>query len=130
MPIKVLDLGDLQVTSRNTKRSLLLASSITLDIPASIDEQIALPGWTGMTGTGMTENGQLWISKASTCCLKVVASVQGVESQETPSTLPHYIADAIGDCTVSLVPSSTSACIRLTAPDLGGPKPETPQRTL
>jgi hypothetical protein len=99
MPIKVLDLGDLQVTSRNSKQSLLLASSITLEIPTSIDEQITLSDL-----ADMTTNGQLWIAKAATSRLEVAASVQGIQLDggEGSSDLRQYMVEAIFGCPVSL----------------------------
>lgn len=96
MPVKVLDLGELQVTSKDSKQSLWLASSVTLDIPASIDEQISAAGL-----ADLTSSGGLWIAKAATCRLEVAASVQGIEPHGADaSTLPQYMVDAVSECTV------------------------------
>ncbi|OIW27296.1 hypothetical protein CONLIGDRAFT_671111 [Coniochaeta ligniaria NRRL 30616] len=97
MPIKLFDLGELQVTSKNSKQSLFLAISVTLDIPTAIGEQISPADL-----ADMTKIGRLWIAKATTCRLEVAPSVQGVElhGPDASSTLAQYMVDAIGGCTI------------------------------
>lgn len=100
MPARVLGLGDLQVTSRNSKQSVLLTSSITLEMPTSIDEQAPLSDI-----ADMTRSGQLWIAKAATSRLEVAASLQGAEltGGEGSSMLRQFMVETTGACPVSLV---------------------------
>ncbi|KAH8907072.1 hypothetical protein BR93DRAFT_978564 [Coniochaeta sp. PMI_546] len=97
MPVKHFDLGELQTTSKNSKQSLLLACSITLDIPATIDEHISPTEL-----AEMTETGRLWIAKATTCRLEVASSVQGGElhGPDESSTLAQYVVGAVEGCTI------------------------------
>jgi hypothetical protein len=99
MPVTVLDLGELQLKSKDTKQSLLLATSMTLDVPPMIAQQIDVEHLAEMTRTG-----QLWVSKASNCQLEVSASLQEVEvlGPNAISTLPQVMVDTMGGCPVSL----------------------------
>ncbi|KAB5586071.1 hypothetical protein GE09DRAFT_1181169 [Coniochaeta sp. 2T2.1] len=62
MPPRLIELGELQVTSTASKQSLYLSCSMTLDLPDSIDEQIDAADL-----AEMTESGHLWIAKAASC---------------------------------------------------------------
>jgi hypothetical protein len=103
MPVRLFELGELHIASKSSKQPLALTCSISLDLPASMNEQIGVKDL-----VEMTKSGQLWIAKATTCRLEVAASVQGVavittEAEAVP-TLLRFILDVIAGCTVSLPP--------------------------
>lgn len=107
MPVQLLELGELQITSRATKHSLHLACSITIDLPASLSAELNVEEL-----ADMTKSGRLWISKADTCRLEVASSLQGLEAygREVSPVLKQCMIDTIASCSVSSFPLCLSSC--------------------
>jgi hypothetical protein len=94
MPLKYFKLGELQLTSKTSKAPLYVSCFATLDLPSSLDQSIDM-----MELARLTKEGELWISKATSCRMDVKVSV--LETVEDAATVLSYVTEAIALCSVS-----------------------------
>lgn len=98
MPLKIFELGELQLASKNSKKLLLLTCSVTLDLPISLDEDLDIDGLAERSRTG-----QLWISKGTVCRMEIAACVAG--AVEASGSLLRCLVESVAGCSVSVSPS-------------------------